>query len=54
MNTILKAELFQKDIPKKERVFYYESETDDPIQTDEQEKGQEVKEPVRCCKEDLV
>ena len=40
-----KAELFQKDIPKSERVFYYESETDDPIQTDEQEKGQEVRLP---------
>jgi 1-acyl-sn-glycerol-3-phosphate acyltransferase len=33
-----KAELFQKDIPKSERVFYYASEEDDPIQTDEQEK----------------
>ncbi len=40
-----KAELFQKDIPKSERVFYYESETDDPIQTDEQEKGEEVRLP---------
>ncbi len=37
-----KAELFQKDIPKSERVFYYESETDDPIKTDEQEKKVEV------------
>ena len=37
-----KAELFQKDIPKSERVFYYESETDDPIKTDEQEKKIEV------------
>ena len=37
-----KAELFQKDIPKSERVFYYKSETDDPIQTDEQEKKIEV------------
>ena len=37
-----KAELFQKDIPKKERVFYYENETDDPIKTDEQEKKVEV------------
>jgi len=37
-----KAELFQKDIPKKERVFYYKSEEDDPIQTDEQEKKVEV------------
>lgn len=33
-----KAELFQKDIPKAERVFYYASEEDDPIKTDEQEK----------------
>lgn len=37
-----KAELFQKDIPKSERVFYYTSETDDPIKTDEQEKKIEV------------
>ncbi len=37
-----KAELFQKDIPKGERVFYYESEEDDPIKTDEQEKKVEV------------
>ena len=37
-----KAELFQKDIPKHERVFYYESEEDDPIKTDEQEKKVEV------------
>ena len=37
-----KAELFQKDIPKSERVFYYESEEDDPIKTDEQEKHEEV------------
>ena len=37
-----KAELFQKDIPKKERVFYYESENDDVIKTDEQEKKIEV------------
>ena len=37
-----KAELFQKDIPKNERVFYYESEEDDPIKTDEQEKKVEV------------
>ena len=40
-----KAELFQKDIPKSERVFYYESEEDDPIKTDEQEKKQEVRLP---------
>ena len=37
-----KAEMFQKDIPKEERVFYYESEEDDPIQTDEQEQKIEV------------
>ena len=37
-----KAELFQKDIPEKERVFYYTSETDDPIKTEEQEKKVEV------------
>ena len=37
-----KAELFQKDIPKNERVFYYESEDDDPIKTSEQEKKIEV------------
>ena len=40
-----KAELFQKDIPEEERVFYYKSETDDPIKTDEQEKGEEVRLP---------
>ncbi|MBQ9017591.1 1-acyl-sn-glycerol-3-phosphate acyltransferase [Candidatus Saccharibacteria bacterium] len=37
-----KAELFQKDIPESERVFYYESEESDPIQTDEQERHEEV------------
>lgn len=37
-----KAELFQKDIPKSERVFYYESEEDDPIKTDEQERSEKV------------
>ena len=37
-----KVELFQKDIPKNERVFYYTSEEDDPIKTAEQEKKQEV------------
>lgn len=37
-----KATLFQKDIPKDERVFYYTSEEDDPIQTKEQEKHEEV------------
>ena len=40
-----KAELFQKDIPKEERVFYYASEEDDPIKTDEQEKKVEVRLP---------
>ena len=37
-----KAELFQKDIPPEGRVFYYESEEDDPIKTDEQETKVEV------------
>lgn len=37
-----KAELFQKDLPEAERVFYYDSEEDDPIKTDEQEKKQKV------------
>ena len=37
-----KAELFQKDIPKDERVFYYTSEEDDPIKTNEQENKVEV------------
>lgn len=37
-----RAELFQKDIPKEERVFYYDSEEDDPIQTKEQEKKETV------------
>lgn len=40
-----KAELFQKDIPKEERVFYYVSEEDDPIKTSEQEKHEEVRLP---------
>ena len=40
-----KAELFQKDIPQEERVFYYASEEDDPIKTDEQEKKVEVRLP---------
>ena len=40
-----KAELFQKDIPKEERVFYYTSEEDDPIKTSEQEKHEEVRLP---------
>ncbi len=37
--------LFQKPIPEKERVFYYESETDDPIQTKEQERHEEFRLP---------
>ena len=37
-----KAELFQKDIPENERVFYYKSEEDDPIETEEQENKIEV------------
>jgi len=37
-----KATLFQKDIPKEERVFYYTSEEDDPIQTKEQERKEKV------------
>lgn len=37
-----KATLFQKDIPKEERVFYYTSEEDDPIQTKEQEQKEKV------------
>ena len=40
-----KATLFQKDIPKEERVFYYASEEDDPIQTKEQENKQKVELP---------
>ena len=37
-----KAELFQKDLPEEERVFYYTSLEDDPIKTDEQEKKVKV------------
>ena len=37
-----KAELFQKDIPEEERVFYYADEEDDPIETKEQEAKIEV------------
>ena len=37
-----KAELFQQDIPKDERVFYYTSEEDDPIKTDEQERKEKI------------
>ena len=42
IKVMAKAELFQKDIPEGERVFYYESEEDDPIKTDEQERNEEV------------
>ena len=34
--------MFQKDIPKEDRVFYYTNEEDDPIKTNEQEKKVEV------------
>lgn len=37
-----KAELFQKDVPEQERVFYYQNEEDDPIETKEQEHKIEV------------
>lgn len=37
-----KAELFQKDVPENERIFYYENEEDDPIETKEQENKIEV------------
>ncbi len=37
-----KAELFQKDLPKDKRVFYYASLDDDPIKTKEQEKKEKV------------
>lgn len=37
-----KAELFQKDIPEGERVFYYTSEEDDPIKTEGQEKHEKI------------
>ncbi len=33
-----KAVLFQGDIPEEQRIFYYGSTEDDPIQTEEQEK----------------
>ena len=38
-----KAELFQKDLPENERFFYYESEKDDPIRTEEQGKAKSTK-----------
>lgn len=37
-----KATLFQEDIPKEKRVFYVDSEEDDPIQTKEQENKEKV------------
>ncbi len=40
-----RAKHFEKDLPEEERVFYYESEEDDPIQTKEQEKGDKVELP---------
>ena len=40
-----KAELFEKDLPKEKRVFYYNSEEDDPIKTEEQEKKEKVSLP---------
>lgn len=40
-----KAELFPKEIPESERVFYYSSEEDDLIKTSEQEKKIEVRLP---------
>lgn len=40
-----KAELFEKDLPKEKRVFYYDSEEDDPIKTEEQEKKEKVSLP---------
>ena len=40
-----RAQLFEGDLPAEERVFYYENETDDPIQTEGQEKGEERKLP---------
>ena len=40
-----RAQLFQKDIPREERVFVYGSEDDDPIKTREQERGEEVRLP---------
>lgn len=37
-----KAELFPKDLPKSERVFYYKTEEDDPIETKEQKNKIEI------------
>ena len=41
-----KAELFQKDLPEEERIFYYTSEEDDPIKTKEQENQEKVALPA--------
>lgn len=38
-----KAELFQKDLPESERVFYYETEKDDPIRTEKQGETKSAK-----------
>jgi 1-acyl-sn-glycerol-3-phosphate acyltransferase len=38
-----KAELFQKDLPESERIFYYETEKDDPIRSEEQGKEKTAK-----------
>ena len=40
-----KASLFQEEIPKEKRIFYYENETDDPIKTKEQERKEKVNLP---------
>lgn len=40
-----KAMMFQGDIPEEQRIFYYESEKDDPIKTKEQEKSGRVELP---------
>lgn len=40
-----KPELFQKPVPAAERVIYYESETEDPVKTKEQERHEEFKLP---------
>ncbi|MDO4526748.1 MAG: 1-acyl-sn-glycerol-3-phosphate acyltransferase [Candidatus Saccharibacteria bacterium] len=40
-----RAQLYEDDLPPEERIFYYENETDDPIKTAGQEKGEERKLP---------
>ena len=40
-----RAQLYEDELPAEERVFYYASETDDPIQTEGQEKGEQRKLP---------